>query len=103
MADKANLSSLGGRHDRIMRTVYYTLCIGDVVDTGGVAHPYQDTLIGKYTPKRATAFFRRVNGDDSVRILRCEIYRQLVSMSFEDFWLASEASKDPELYNTITV
>lgn len=97
MVAKAELMGLDGNNARIMRTVYYTVCDGDTIDNAGEVHPYHDVLIGQYRPKRATKYFARVDPDARIRIIKTQVFKQLVSMSFADFWLASEASADPVL------
>lgn len=97
MAIKAELAGLEGGNARIMRNVYFTVCDGDMIDNAGDTHPYHDVLVGQFKPKRATRYFARVDPDSNIRIIKTQIYRQLVSMSFADFWLASDASNDPEL------
>lgn len=98
MADKYDVSKASNASGRIMRTVYFTLCEGDVLDEGNAkASPYHDVLIGKYTPKRAT---RTINGKDPskhIRITHTVVMSQLVSMSFWEFWQYAEASDDPNI------
>lgn len=97
MVAKAELVGLDGSNARIMRTVYYTVCDGDMIDNAGETHPYHDVLVGQYRPKRATKYFARVDPYAHIRIIKTQVFKQLVSMSFADFWLASEASADPQL------
>lgn len=97
MTIKADLAGLDGANARIMRTVYFTVCDGDTIDNAGDTHSYHDVLVGQYKPKRATRYFARVDPDSNIRIIKTQVFKQLVSMSFADFWLAAEASKDPEL------
>lgn len=95
MAEKHDLSGCMGEDSRIMRTVYFTICEGYQMSNDGYSHPYTDTLIGKYTPSRATKFFARETPDENITITRTKIHRQLISMAFYDFWLNGIASDDP--------
>lgn len=46
---------------------------------------YDATLIGRYTPERATRSIRRRSGDETVLILNVEEEQRTYSMSAEDF------------------
>lgn len=97
MSDKYNIFGARGSEGRIMRTVYFTICEGDILDErNGKASSYHDVLVGKYTPKRATRCINRDDPSKRVRINRTVIMSQLVSMPFWDFWQYAEASDDPK-------
>ena len=100
MADKFDLSGKLGSEKRIMRNVQFTRVIGDQLDNEGSSHPFEDVLIGAYRPARATKYYARSMSDENIRITRCEVMQQLVSMSFYEFWLNGEASSDPTIIHS---
>lgn len=96
MAEKFDLAGKLGTDRRIMRNIYFTRVYGDQLDEAGDAHPFEDVLIGEYRPARASKYYARAMPDEHIRITRCDVMQQLVSMSFYDFWLNGEASAEPK-------
>ena len=97
MATKVNLAdAIEKTHvtQRIGRSMRYTVCEGHYY-VGGILYDFSDTLIGRWTPKRATQFLRREHGDDSITIAHTSIYKQYCDMDLLDFWLNARATSDP--------
>lgn len=97
MADKFALGASIGSDALVQRSISFTRVYGDQLDADGVAHPFEDVLIGAFRPARATRHYECVMPDENIRITRCEVMQQLISMSLYDFWLNGTASADPIL------
>ncbi len=80
---------------KVGRSLIFTVCEGHFVVPGGEYADFSDTLLGKWTAKRATDRLRKVHGDSTIQILHTEIYKQYVQMDLLDFWLEAEATSDP--------
>ena len=79
---------------RIGRSIVYTVCNGHIY-INGEPEDFTDTLLGKWTAKRATRLLRRVHGDESITIYNTEIFKQYCDMDLLDFWLNARATSDP--------
>lgn len=99
MAEKFNIFGKGGSSassGMVMRTVYFTVCEGYELDErNGKSKDFADTLIGKYTPMRATRHFNRTNPNHHIKVTKTTIYKQLVGMDFWDYWQYATPSYDP--------
>ena len=80
---------------KVGRSLVFTICDGHFIVQGGEYADFTDTLLGKWTAKRATEKLRRVHGDETIQIVHTEIYKQYVQMDLLDFWLEAEATSDP--------
>lgn len=101
MASKVNLTNaieMSRIAKRIGRSVMYTVCDGHTF-ANGEPNDFTDTLIGKWTAKRATRFLRHEHGDDTITIVHTMVYKQYCDMSLLDFWLNARATSEPELTN----
>ncbi len=97
VADKYNIFGKSGRSGRIMRTVTFTVCEGyELNESNGKSREFKDTLVGKYTPKRATRAFNKISPGYHIKITHTIVYSQLVSMDFWDFWQYCEPRTDPK-------
>lgn len=97
MAIKFNLAeAIEKTHisQRIGRSVCFTVCDGHQYINGDLID-FTDTLLGKWTAKRATRLLRREHGDDSITIVHTTIYKQYCDMGLLDFWLNARATSDP--------
>lgn len=105
MAVKFNLAdAIEKAHitQRIGRSIVYTVCNGQQY-VNGEPQDFTDTLLGKWTAKRATKLLRRVHGDESITIFNTEIYKQYCDMDLLDFWLNARATSDPVKVTTTTI
>lgn len=97
MATKFNLADAIEKTkitQRIGRSIVYTVCDGhQYID--GEPFDFTDTLLGKWTAKRATRLLRRMHGDESITIAHTMIYKQYCDMDLLDFWLNARATSDP--------
>lgn len=80
---------------KVGRSMVYTVCDGHQILSGGEYADFSDTLLGKWTAKRATTMLRKVHGDDTIQIVHTTIYKQYVQMDLLDYWLEAEATSDP--------
>ena len=80
---------------KVGRSMVFTICEGHVVIAGGEYDDFTDTLLGKWTAKRATEKLRKLHGDYTIQIVHTTIYKQYVQMELLDFWLEAEATSDP--------
>ena len=94
MAIKANFRPVR-KGSQVRRAIVFTRCIGDEVLEDGTTRPFEDVLLGVYTPKQATACIGRERADNLVRITRTTVYKQVCVMPLLDFWSASVAVTDP--------
>lgn len=97
MAIKFNLSdAIEKTHitQRIGRSVCFTVCDGHQY-VNGELQDFTDTLLGKWTAKRATRLLRKEHGDDSITIVHTIVYKQYCDMDLLDFWLNARATSDP--------
>lgn len=98
MASKVNLTDaieMSQISRRIGRSIVYTICDGHTFATGE-PNDFTDTLLGKWTAKRATRFLRHEHGDESITIVHTTVYKQYCDMSLLDFWLNARATSEPE-------
>ena len=98
MAEKYNIFGKGlGTTGRIMRTVYFTVCEGYELDeNNGKSNDFTDVLVGQFKPRRATKFYNKALPGHHVKITRTQVFSQLVSMDFWQFWQYAAASNDPK-------
>lgn len=97
MAIKINLTDAieKSRHSkRIGRSIVFTVCNGSFY-ANGEHDDFSDTLIGKWSAKRATSYFRKLYGDTSITIFNTEVFKQYCEMELLDFWLNARATGDP--------
>lgn len=97
MAIKFNLAdAIEKTHisQRIGRSILYTVCDGHRY-IEGEPFDFTDTLVGRWTAKRATQHLRREHGDDSIVIAHTTIFKQYCDMDLLDFWLNARATSDP--------
>lgn len=97
MASKFNLADAIEKStisQRIGRSIVYTVCEGHSYASGEPDY-FTDTLLGKWTAKRATRFLRHEHGDDSITIVHTTVYKQYCDMGLLDFWLNARAASDP--------
>ncbi len=80
---------------KVGRSLVFTICDGHIVVPGGEYADFNDTLLGKWTAKRATEKLRKLHGDDTIQIVHTTIYKQYVQMELLDFWLEAEATSEP--------
>lgn len=79
---------------RIGRSIVFTVCNGHIY-VNGEPGDFTDTLIGKWTAKRATSYLRRVHDDPSITVFNTEVYKQYCDMDLLDFWLNARATSEP--------
>lgn len=99
MATKFNLAEAMEKTkitQRIGRSIVYTVCNGHSY-AGDEAIPFTDTLLGKWTARRATRLLRREHGDDSITIVKTLVYKQYCDMDLLEFWLNARATSAPVL------
>lgn len=97
MASKVNLSdAIEKTHisQRIGRSILFTVCEGHFY-VGDKREDFTDTLMGRWTAKRATKLLRREHGDESITIVHTVVYKQYCDMDLIDFWLNARATSDP--------
>lgn len=97
MAIKFNLAdAIEKTHitQRIGRSVCFTVCDGHSY-VNGEPVDFTDTLLGKWTAKRATRLLRREHCDDSITIVHTTVYKQYCDMDLLDFWLNARATSEP--------
>lgn len=97
MAIKMNLAdAIEKTHitQRIGRSIVYTVCDGHQY-VNGEPFDFTDTLLGKWTARRATRALRREHGDESITIVHTTVYKQYCDMDLLDFWLNARATSDP--------
>ena len=97
MASKFNLAdAIEKTHitQRFGRSMVYTVCDGHQYVNGEYCD-FTDTLLGKWTAKRATRLLRQEHGDESITIVHTTIYKQYCDMALLDFWLNARATSDP--------
>lgn len=97
MAIKINLAdAIEKTHitQRIGRSIVYTVCDGHQY-VNGEPFDFTDTLLGKWTARRATRALRRAHGDESITIVHTTVYKQYCDMDLLDFWLNARATSDP--------
>ena len=67
------------------RTITTSVCNGQMLNyVTGEFEDYCETLVGDYTPQKATMYFRRVV-DDSITINNVEIFTDYYTMPTADF------------------
>ena len=95
MATKYDITqAVGGIKKRVGRSIVFTVCEGSTC-VGGDWQDYTDTLLGEWTPERATRMLRKRERDQTLQIVRTVTYKQYVDMSLLDFWLNARATGDP--------
>lgn len=97
MATKFNLADAIEKTNitqRIGRSIVYTVCEGHCYSADGNV-PFSDTLLGKWTARRATRLLRREHGDESITITKTTIYKQYCDMDLLEFWINARATSDP--------
>lgn len=105
MAVKFNLAeAIEKTHiaQRIGRSVCFTICEGHQY-VGDTMVDFTDTLLGKWTAKRATRLLRREHGDDSITIVHTTVYKQYCDMDLLDFWLNARATSDPVIVSEFRI
>lgn len=97
MAIKINLADAIERSNhsqRIGRSIVFTVCDGHQY-VNGEPFDFTDTLLGKWTARRATRALRKTHGDESITIAHTTVYKQYCDMDIIDFWLNARATSDP--------
>lgn len=79
---------------RIGRSLVYTVCDGHQY-VNGEPFDFTDTLLGKWTAKRATRSLRKKHDDETITIAHTTVYKQYVQMELLDFWLEAKATSAP--------
>lgn len=103
MPVKYDLRECIGSEAHVMRSVVFTRVIGDQLDSEGVAHPFEDVLLGSFKPARATRLYASTMPDENIRITRCEVMQQPITMPLSEFWLNGAASADPRVIRTFVM
>ena len=80
---------------RIGRSIVYTICDGHQY-VNGEPYDFTDTLLGKWTAKRATRSLRKKHDDETITIAHTTVYKQYCDMDLLDFWLNARATSDPK-------
>lgn len=67
------------------RTITTSVCNGQMLNYAtGEFEDYCETLVGEYTPQKATTYFRRIV-DDSITINNVEIFNDYYTMPTAEF------------------
>lgn len=80
---------------RIGRSICYTVCDGHQY-VNGEPFDFTDTLLGKWTAKRATKMLRKKHDDETITIAHTIVYKQYCDMDLLDFWLNARATSGPK-------
>lgn len=91
LADAIEKSTIS---QRIGRSIVFTVCDGHQY-VNGEPYDFTDTLLGKWTARRATRMLRKTHGDESITIVHTTVYKQYCDMDLLDFWLNARATSDP--------
>jgi hypothetical protein len=95
MASKYDLTqAVGGIKKRVGRSMVFTVCDGSY-HNGSDWCDYTDTLLGIWSPERATRYLRKLAHDQTIQIVHTTTFKQYVDMSLTDFWLNANATSDP--------
>lgn len=83
----------------IRRTLSVTVCFGQRLNALGEFEYFCDNVFRPTTPERATRYFRRKYGDDTIVINHVETDTSTYALSFEDFLNYAHVEEDTEKEN----